>query len=1011
MFKKIKKLKLFVITILVSMVFAVNLGFTFAADLNLDKVDYELSLGSDASETERKDTYLNDVVVNNSTKNIPIAYTLGTVQREINFDYSFSDTMDVAVTYELSYSDGTEPNNVILNVVDRDNYILDQEVVEMSNSALAHNSSSNSGTLYYLNTVTGNGNLKLFSGVTFLTGNNQVQSYSATATTQLGKYEYTANQQITAVKYEYTKLEISRFWQKTGSNYICKVGYTLAGVTIPAGVVMSESDFNTYIDNGAGSYTTTYTALADIKSGITTVYTAGTVLTTSQVTALEVSQRVNVGLTCSLSGSAYWTKGYKCVTAFTANTTNYVAGTVYNLTSYNSAITADSNNAKNFEICYTNSTAYSIQANDKIINSANSNNSVEANTVITAEEYSLLLPSEQSSFQVSTYKTFENKNLTIEVEVYASVSATSSGKTATEYYTEEHYFKTFKASSNSAAFSNWVQYKKTQNNVTSNLAMVYNAHSTYENAIPYAIDLSTSERSNISNILANSKSNLTSSYIYKKVGDYTYFHSYAGGNKYNAGVGVYYITSNATTNMKVSVSANWYNSNGTIIKSMPINNINLKYNGNDEYIFNKVLGANSYGYIDILSYIQTTTAGELFDMTGYSLVITSVTVVFESTSSSASSDVSKVQVTNSTAYNPILYTLSSHQTVASTVSLNISITNNSSTAIKIPTVTLNPTFTAYNGSTALGSGEEEYGPVATKSPTGITYRYDNTIWSNSGNTFSSSGYLAPYTSLTVVSGISVPKQTGDLAFWAFNFNNSTDNSYYADYWLEVGVSYTEPSTTTSYTMTTTHSAEIMTSLTNTRITTTTSAVNSYIAIRNNTLQTMTALVYSGTLQLGSTSNRVSFSLDNGSIETNTNNFTVSLNGINLMPGESIFICRITINENQEDVWLSSSDVSATLTSGAAAEKTEVYFKRDFASGNLSIINASSSDTGLMVSIDGVDSNTDLNGGSAKWSSTFEFITQDATKTLAVFNKGQMINLLSNITENVSSFSCQLKTIS
>ena len=536
--------------------------------------------------------------------------------------------------------------------------------------------------------------------------------------------------------------------------------------------------------------------------------------------------------------------------------------------------------------------------------------------------------------------------------------------------------------------------------------MIYNAHAKYENAVPYATDFSSSEAKNMSTILANSKSNLTSSYIYKKTDGYTYFYTYAGGNKYNAGVGVYYITSSAT-NLKVSVSANWYNSNGVKINSMPINNINLKYNGSDEYIFTKALGANTHGYIDVLNYIQTTTEGELFDMVGYSLVVTSVTALFETGSTSASNSATKVQVANSTTYNPILFTLSSHQSTSSTISLNIAITNNSANAIEIPTVTLSPTFTAYNGSTAISDTDEDYGPVATKSPTGITYTYDNSIWTNSGNTFSSTGYLPPYTSIIVVSGITVPYQSE--TFWAFNFNGSSANSYYADYWLEVGVSYVEPSDATSYTMTTTHSAEIMTTLTNTKVSTTSGAVAAYIAIRNNTLQTMTALTYSGTMQLGATSNKVSFSLDNGSISGNT--FTVTLSGINLMPGESIFICKITIASGQENVWLSSSDVSATLTSGVATNKTEVYFKRDFASGNLSIINASGLETGLSVSISGVTSNTELNGGSTKWSSDYKYITQDATDesgnpTLAVFRVGQLINLLSNITENVSSYSCK-----
>ena len=132
------------------MVFAVNIGYTFAIEY-----DYAVSVNSDPQSTGQVGTYLNDVVVNNSTKKIPIAYTSSTVQREINFDYSFSESTDFAVTYELSYEDGTSPSNVILNLIDRDNYIWDQETVLMDNSTTAYNTSSSSGTLYYLQSLNG----------------------------------------------------------------------------------------------------------------------------------------------------------------------------------------------------------------------------------------------------------------------------------------------------------------------------------------------------------------------------------------------------------------------------------------------------------------------------------------------------------------------------------------------------------------------------------------------------------------------------------------------------------------------------------------------------------------------------------------------------------------------------------------------------------------------------------------------------------------------------------------
>jgi len=963
-FKKINKLKIFVITILISMVFAVNIGHTFAS-VNDDKVDYTMpTISTDVDDKADRSIYLNDVIVNNSTVNIPIAYTLGTVQREINFDYSFSETMDVAIKYELNYTDGTEVDNVILNVVDRNNYIWDQENILMDNYTLAYNSSSNHGTLYYLNTITGTGNMKLFSGVTFLTGNNKVNSYIANSAITIGEKDYAQNTVINSIDYQYTLLEISRFWEANEFNslnqptsYICRTGYSITASgntnTMVAGTTKTATEYNAYIDS----------------------------------------------LETQLSG--YWTKGYRCLSNFTANQTSYVTGTVYAIDQYNSAVSADSSNAGLFEICYTCNTGYSVIPTEAIVGSSNS---LTAGKIITAEEYALLLPTEQAYFSINEYVSFENKNLTISVEVYTSISGA--------VYTADHYFKNLKTEGNGLAFSNWLKYKN--GNIDENISMIYNGHAKFKNGVPYAIDFSASE--NMSTTLATAKSNLTSSYIYKKSGESTYFYSYAGGNKYNAGIGVYYLTASSPTKLTVQVSANWYNSNGDKISAMPINNINLQYAQNGTTSFTKNLSANSYGYVDVLEYIQTITEGDLFDMRGYSIVISSVTATFEDIAE-AEESADNIQITNSTSYNPILYTLS-NQGTETKLNFNITITNNSSSPIAIPTVTLDPTFTAYNGSTSISSDPSiGYGVVKqvnASSLTGFTYIYDNAVWSVSGNVFTGKGgYIAPYSSLIVVSGANVLAQA-TTGFWSFNLGGSTNNEYSADYWFEVGTSYVESSSNISYSQVSNYSsAEVITSLAHTKESTQGADVVSLIALRNNTLQTITAINYRATIQLSNSSSTVTYSVESDVTPSKSGNtFTVNLTGLTLYPGESMFICKLTIAKNQAysgdySVFLSSSSATVNLAAGDSSSRTGIYFKRDFASGNLSIINASTDDeNGLQIS--GV---SNIIGSGTKWNANNQFIMQDESDSLAKFRNGQIIHLLSNITSNLSGYSYSNLTIS
>ena len=971
MFKKINKLKIFVITILVSMVFAVNIGITFANIFqdqeiaNNGKVDYTMpGLSTDVDQTADKTTYLNEVVVNNSTTNIPIAYTLGTVQREINFDYSFSDPMDVAVKYTMEYTDGTEVNNVILNIVDRDQYIVDQDIVHMANYASAYDSSSPSGTMYYLGTIQGNGTKKLFEGVTFLSGNNKVNSYKSVRALTIGNKVHNEGDEISVVDYEYTFLEVSRFWEinttsKAGPvDYVCIAGYTLE---------VSGND---------------------------------TVQTRTKDQILKAAEYDSYITSINNQIASYWQKQYVCSTGFTAGENTYVAGQYYTESEYNYAINLSQNNKDYFAgSVYKCVKGYTITANNNIVDGGNN---VSANKIISAEEYALLLPSEQANFSINEYKTFENKNLRISVQVYTSLSGVE--------YPSEHYFKNLKADVTSLAFSNWLKYKK--NEITQNVAMIYNSHATFADGIPYAIDFSAGQdMTAVGNL---DKEYITSSYIYKD----GKFYTYAGGNKYNAGIGVYYMTANSPAVLNVQVSASWYNSNGDKINSMPINTINLVYANNGTSSFSKTLSANSCGYVDVLDYIQTITEGALFDMSGYYIVISSVTASFSNASGTSSATSEDIKINNSTAYNPILYRYNL-QPYDGDINFNITITNNTDNAISVPTVTLSPEFTAYNGSTSISTDTTYgYGVASTVIPNGITYKYDSSVWSVSGNVFTGNGYIAPHSSLTVVSGITFPAGSID---WSFSMAGVS--GFGADYWFEVGATYVESNTAVTYTTNNSYSsAEVMTTLMHTKESTQNNAVVSYIGIRNNTLQKITKITYNGTLQLGNVSDTFDYSLESSVTPTKTgNSFTIILSNIELYPGESVYICKITVAQGKSHggnymVSLVNSNCVVELAANQST-RSGIYFKRDFVSGNLSIVNSNASGTtekGLQI-----NNVTSLLGGSAKWNGSNQFIMQDTvddqgnskTPSLAKFRNGQIILLRNDVTSNISGYGYTSLTIS
>ena len=750
----VKSKKYFLIlglTILLCMVFSVGIGYTFCASV------YELSidvLGKSSAGGEETFTYLHDTQISNSTSEIPIPYKLGSVDREISFDYSFSQNTDFVVKYTLTYTDGTAVTNARLNINNRDDYIVDMPTIVTENDNLNYNSSTNAGTMYYLPYVTaGSGKVVLFTGVTFTEG-------------------------------------------------VSSVDYT-------------------------------------------------------------------------------------------------------------------------------------------------------------------------------------NKKLKIDLKVYTKANVTATNKSATEYYTNSHYFSNYIQSDN-VAFTNWINYKKTTNqgsaSVPANIAMVYNGRASFELGVPYTydfdygVDITTSER------IANVKS----SYLYTTDNK---FFAYAAGNKFDAGVGVYYMAKDEGS-LKVTIGVNWYNPQGEKVQDMPISNANVVLNEkfslieSINYGYTKKLSANSYGYIDVVEYIETISKGDLYNYVGWKLVITSLTATYTTSyesgwTPSGFDSKSNVFAHNSTDFSAVHYRYATEMTTDSTLDFNVSIENDTDNAIVVNSVNVTPKFYAYNAQTGTNYGVAKtrtditFGNSASQ---GTRFIYNSNSWSLSGGTngvytFASNGiYIAPHSSLTLLTGVYVANQTEYLNDWKVTIDAI---EYFADYWFvaEIGnISYSTASLNKSLTT----QAEIISELTSATIS---SGATSYIAVKNNTMQTMTNVTFTGSLV-----NKLSHSSDISCTLTRYDSlgqvnlgegqaFTITFTGINLLPGESIILGKVVASSGA-NIGFETYSISANLSS--APSYSSVYAYRDFASGNLSIKNPTNVDATIKMTMKDFSNNASsisvsaLNGGSDKW---------------------------------------------
>lgn len=965
------------------MVFAVNIGFTWALP------DYEMSVSSKNVSTPSDDSYsyLNDVVVNNSTTLTPISYTNGTVAREISFDYGFSEATDIAITYQLKYTDGSTVNNVKLNVVDRDNYVLDAPTVNMQNGVTAYNQQASKGTLYYLGSLKGQGNQKIFSGVTFAENNNQVSNYKAVQAVNLYNKTYAVGDYLNNLQFQYTTLEIARYWQ------ISEYSNGTTSVTVEEYNQLSASAQSSY---GASkykciqAYTITNASNASVDSASLN----------SEVTTANYNAKIS-------ATSSLWTECYLCVSECTIGSTTYVVGQEISSSTYSGLSTADKGNFQHYYKCVTGHTVKGSNAK-----------TISVNGTISQKEYSHLTAEEQAKFSPSSYTSFANKKLVIEVAVYTKLNVSATEYSAINYYDENHYFVNFKQQLVSRAYENWLLYKQNTDStgagkVTANKIMIYNAHGDFDNGLQYAYDFSSGQ--DITEI--DNTPNITSQYIYSTATDSVgKFYAYAGGNRYDSGLGIYYMASSAGS-IRFSIGYNWYSASGELLSSMPVTNVNIGANdlfnnyATGNFGLTKLVSANSCGYIDLLKYIEITTKGDIFNLVGCRLVITAVEAEITSSYSAwgASGNLTddEVAVTSSTESSPALYKFAEMGT-STTLNTDLSITNNTDSA-KTVTITVAPKFYAYNSQTG-----DNFAIASTKnltfgdsSATGTRFNYKSTSWSKSGSstsyTFTSSGiYLAPYTTVNVVESVLVASQT--LNDWKITVGGV---EYYSDYWFVLEVTNVTVSSATTN-KTSTSSGELITELADGTINTGTT----YISARNNTSQIMTNVVFSAKLNnMTNASNSVGYSLldystNTTSTKSQSDTFTITFTGVNLLPGESIILAKITITSGS-NVGLVSPSLTCALSS--TPTYTTVYAKRDFASGNLSVINKTADLSTLSLTLKNYANTalsdiTILNGGADKWSysSSFKYI-QKGTANSAYILSGQLLNILSGYyTQNIQT---------
>ena len=148
---KTRKNLMIILNLLLGLVFALSVGYTFANEM------LNLLVGSDVYSTTAYATNQQYAIINDTIDN-PILFSSGEHNQEVKIKYSFGYDFDIRIKYSLEWTgaQNSDTNNVILHFANRDDYIVDNEYI------------------YYKDSIpAGNGDLSIFTGVDFVDVNDE----------------------------------------------------------------------------------------------------------------------------------------------------------------------------------------------------------------------------------------------------------------------------------------------------------------------------------------------------------------------------------------------------------------------------------------------------------------------------------------------------------------------------------------------------------------------------------------------------------------------------------------------------------------------------------------------------------------------------------------------------------------------------------------------------------------------------------------------------------------------
>ena len=121
---KTRKNLMIILNLLLGLVFALSVGYTFANEM------LNLLVGSDVYSTTAYATNQQYAIINDTIDN-PILFSSGEHNQEVKIKYSFGYDFDIRIKYSLEWTgaQNSDTNNVILHFANRDDYIVDNEYI------------------------------------------------------------------------------------------------------------------------------------------------------------------------------------------------------------------------------------------------------------------------------------------------------------------------------------------------------------------------------------------------------------------------------------------------------------------------------------------------------------------------------------------------------------------------------------------------------------------------------------------------------------------------------------------------------------------------------------------------------------------------------------------------------------------------------------------------------------------------------------------------------------------